>query len=66
MIQQGTRDAGPIIVEDDVRIGAGSIILPGRRIGRGAIVGAGSVVTKDVQPFSVVGGNPATVIAERK
>lgn len=49
-------------IEDDVWIGFGVIILKGVRIGRGAIVAAGSVVTKDVLAFSVVGGNPAKVL----
>ncbi|MEM2966934.1 MAG: acyltransferase, partial [Candidatus Nitrosocaldaceae archaeon] len=50
------------VIEDDVSIGAGSIILPGIRIGTSAMVGAGSVVTKDVPARSVVIGNPAKVI----
>jgi maltose O-acetyltransferase len=53
------------VVEDDVWIGTRAIILPGRRIAKGAIIAAGSVVTKDVEPFSIVGGNPARVIKER-
>lgn len=52
----------PIKVEDDVWIGAGAIIVPGITIGKGAIVAAGAVVTKDVEPFMLVGGNPARVI----
>lgn len=55
----------PIIIEDDVWIGAYVIILPGVTIGRGAIVGAGSVVTKDVKPYSIVGGTPAKHIKYR-
>lgn len=51
-----------IIIEDKVWIGINSTILPGVRIGYGAIVGAGSVVTKDVEPMTVVAGNPARVI----
>lgn len=54
----------PIVVEDDVWIGAGSTVLPGVRIGKGAIVAAGAVVTKDVPAFTVVGGVPARVIKE--
>ncbi|XZG71928.1 rhamnan synthesis F family protein [Chitinibacteraceae bacterium HSL-7] len=56
---------GPIIVEDDVWIGYGSTILSGVTIGQGAVVAAGSVVTKNVPPYSVVGGNPAKVIKYR-
>lgn len=47
-----------IIIEDDVWIGMGVIILPGVRIGKGAVIGAGSVVTKDVPPFAVGSGVP--------
>ena len=54
------------IVENDVSIGAGAVVLPGIRIGRGAMVGAGAVVTKDVPGNAVVAGNPAKVIGERK
>jgi acetyltransferase-like isoleucine patch superfamily enzyme len=50
------------VVEDYARIGANSTILPGIRIGRNSLVGAGSVVTKDVPPGSVVAGSPAEVI----
>lgn len=50
------------VVEDDVSIGGNSTILPGIRVGRGALVGAGSVVTKDVPEAVVVAGNPARVI----
>jgi maltose O-acetyltransferase len=54
-----------IIIEDNVWIGIRSIILPGVRIGEGAIIGAGAVVTKDVPPYSIVGGVPAKVISRR-
>lgn len=52
----------PVVIEDDVWIGYNVIILKGVHIGEGSIIGAGSVVTRDVPPFSVVGGNPAKVI----
>lgn len=52
----------PVIIEDDVLIACQSIILSGVRIGRGAVVAAGSVVTRDVPPFTIVAGNPAQVI----
>lgn len=52
----------PIVIEDKVWIGINSTILPGVTIGYGAIVGANSVVTHDVPPMTVVGGNPAKVI----
>lgn len=54
----------PIIIEDDVLIGCMSIILSGVTIGKGAIVGAGSVVTKDVPAWTIVAGNPAKIIRE--
>ncbi|KXU41364.1 CatB-related O-acetyltransferase [Longibaculum muris] len=56
---------GPIIVEDDVWIGYGAVIMSGVTVGRGSIIGAKSVVTKDVPPFAIVGGVPAKVIKYR-
>lgn len=56
---------GDIIVEDDVWIGQNAIILSGVRIGQGAVIAAGSVVTKDVEPYAIVGGNPAHVLRKR-
>jgi acetyltransferase-like isoleucine patch superfamily enzyme len=55
-------DAAPIVIEDDVWIGAKSTILKGVRIGRGAVIAAASVVTKDVPAFTLVGGNPARIL----
>ncbi len=52
-------------IGNDVWIGASAIILPGIKIGNGAIIGAGSVVTKDVEDFAIVAGNPAKVIGKR-
>lgn len=61
----GRGDKYKIVIEDDVWIGHGAIILTPARIGRGAIVAAGSVVSKDVPPYSIVGGVPAKVIKMR-
>jgi len=55
----------PIVVEDDADIGVGTIILPGVTIGRGAQIGAGAVVTRDVPPYAVAAGNPARVLRYR-
>ncbi len=57
---------GPVVIEDYVYIGPRAIILPNVRIGYGAVVAAGSVVTKDVPDFTMVGGVPARVIKERR
>ncbi|GGF10252.1 Acetyltransferase (isoleucine patch superfamily) [Chishuiella changwenlii] len=59
------KSKGKIIVDDEVWIGNGVIVLSGVTIGKGAIIAAGSVVTKDVKPFSIVGGNPAKFIKYR-
>lgn len=56
----------PVTIDDYVFIGPRAIILPGVSIGKGAIVAAGAVVTKDVAPGAIVGGVPAKVIGERK
>ena len=56
----------PITICDGVWIGARAIVLPGVTIGEGAVVAAGAVVTKDVEPFTVVGGNPAKFIKKRE
>jgi acetyltransferase-like isoleucine patch superfamily enzyme len=58
-------DVAPIVIEDEAWIGGGAIVLPGVTIGRGAIVAAGAVVTKDVEPYTIVGGIPAVVIGSR-
>lgn len=58
--------SSPVVIEDYVFIGPRAIILPGVKIGKGAVVGAGAVVTKDVADFAIVGGVPAVVIGERK
>jgi maltose O-acetyltransferase len=56
---------GPVILDDYVFVGAHARVLPGVRIGRGAVVAAGAVVTRDVQPMAVVGGSPAKLIRRR-
>ena len=56
----------PVIIEDYVFIGPRSIILPGVKIGKGAVIAAGAVVTKNVPPGKIVGGVPAKEIGERK
>ncbi len=59
-------DRAPINVGDYARIALDAMILPGVTIGEGAVVGARAVVTKDVPPFTVVTGNPAQSVRERK
>lgn len=66
MCQQGLSEPRPVLIEDDVWIGARVIILPGVKVGKGSVIGAGSVVTKDVMPYTVVGGNPARVLKGRE
>ena len=58
-------DMYKIIIEDDVWIGYNKTVLSDVRIGTGSIVAAGSVVTKNVEPYSIVAGNPAKKIKER-
>jgi len=52
----------PIVIEDDVWVGAAAVVLPGVTIGRGSIVGAGAVVTRDVPPDTIVGGVPGRLL----
>lgn len=66
MNRQGEGVQGPIIIENDVWIGAGSIITTGVKLGTGSIIGAGSVVTKDIPKYSIAVGSPARVIKKRK
>ena len=58
MIEQ----ARPVTIADDVWIGGGAILLPGVSIGKGSVIAAGSVVTKDIPPSVVAAGNPCRVI----
>ncbi|HNX87105.1 MAG TPA: acyltransferase [Bacteroidales bacterium] len=61
--EQGVTTA-PIVVEDESWIGSNSVVLPGVTIGKHCVVAAGSIVTKDVPPYSVVAGNPARVVKQ--
>ncbi|MRS01689.1 hypothetical protein EG832_00440 [bacterium] len=63
-----TQETMPSFVKigSDCWLGANSLILPGVTIGDGAVIAAGAVVTKDVQPYSIVGGNPAKIISHRE
>ena len=65
MRMQGNTEAKPVVIEDDVWIGRRVIILPGVTIGKGCIIGAGAVVTKDIPPYSVAAGVPAKVVKVR-
>lgn len=56
---------GDTVIGNDVWIGYNAIIMPGVKIGNGAIIAAGSVVTKDVEDYAIVGGNPAMLIRKR-
>ena len=56
---------GDIIIENDVWIGANCVILPNVRIGEGAVIAAGSIVNKNIKPFSLYGGVPAKFIKKR-
>lgn len=63
--KDGFKRKGDTIIGNDVWIGTEAIIMPGVKIGDGAIIGARSVVTKDVSPYTIVGGNPANIIRKR-
>lgn len=65
LVEREAYSKGSIIIKDDVWIGTNSIILSGVIIGQGAVVAAGSVVTKNVPPYAIIGGNPAKVIKYR-
>jgi acetyltransferase-like isoleucine patch superfamily enzyme len=58
-------DFAKVVIEDDADVGVGAIILPGVRVGRGAQVGAGAVVTRDVPAYAIVAGSPAKLLRER-
>lgn len=64
-INQQGHTLAPIIIEDDVWIGSNVCVLAGVTIGKGSVIGAGAVVTKNVEPYSVMGGVPARLIKKR-
>lgn len=65
MMQAGSVSKGPIVIDDDVWIGANCTITDNVRIGKGAVVAANSVVNKNVEPYDIVGGVPASKISSR-
>ena len=66
MIEQGFLPSANFIIEDDVWLGRGVMVLPGRTIKKGSIIGAGCILTKDFPEYSIVGGNPGKLIRIRK
>lgn len=60
-----TRRFAGVTIGHDVWIGHGAVVLPGRKIGHGAVIAAGAIVTKDVAPYAIVGGNPARPLKRR-
>src|ERR1022692_3366992 len=65
VLERSSCHTAPVIIADDVWIGARAIILPGVTVGSGSIIGAGAVVSKDVPPGAVVVGNPARIVRNR-
>lgn len=62
---QGTTQKG-IVIEDDCWIGSGSVFLDGVKVGKGSVIGANSLVNKNIDPYSVAVGNPVRVVKKRK
>ena len=65
MMEQGPCSKGPVVIGDDVWMGAGVTVLDGNRIGKGCIIGAGAVVTKDFPDYAIAFGTPASVKSYR-
>ncbi|RTL92699.1 type B chloramphenicol O-acetyltransferase [Ancylobacter aquaticus] len=63
--ENGYKSAGDTVIGNDVWIGSEAIIMSGVTIGDGAVIGARALVTKDVEPYAIVGGNPAKIIRKR-
>jgi maltose O-acetyltransferase len=66
MIFQGETTGRKVVIEDDVWLGRNVLVMPGVRIGKGSIVAAGAVVTRDIPMYSIVGGVPARIIRDRR
>jgi maltose O-acetyltransferase len=66
MRKQGETEVLPVIIEDDVWLGARVLLLPGARVGSGSVIGAGAVVSGEIPPMSVAVGNPARVVKRRE
>jgi acetyltransferase-like isoleucine patch superfamily enzyme len=64
-VQEPPSSKGDVVIGNDVWIGEKVTILPGVNVGDGAVLGACSLITKDVEPYAIVGGNPATLIRKR-
>ena len=65
MRNQGMSLKEPVVIEDDVWIGRGVFIMAGKKVSRGSIIAAGSVVTKNFPQYNIIGGNPAKIIKSR-
>lgn len=63
--ENGFRAAGDTVIGNDVWIGSEAVIMPGVTIGHGAVIGTRALVTRDVEPYAIVGGNPARMIRKR-
>ncbi|WP_088331580.1 acyltransferase [Lacimicrobium sp. SS2-24] len=66
MMFQGTTEACPVVIDDDVWIGQRVMIMPGVKVGQGAILAAGAIVTKDVPEYAIMAGNPAKQVKSRQ
>jgi acetyltransferase-like isoleucine patch superfamily enzyme len=65
-INQQPMRIAPVLIEDEAWLGAGVIVLKGVKVGRGAVIGAGSIVTKSVEPYAIAMGSPARVVGRRQ
>jgi maltose O-acetyltransferase len=65
MVLSGESETKTVTIENDVWLGLNAVVLPGITVGKGSIIGANSVVTKNVEPYSIIGGVPAHLIRKR-